>query len=398
MSESTTACCVCLPALPQVTQALPLVLLHCQDASCPQLVCSLLQVSTAVNRAVQQSGAQCSISVMECWSLARVSNFAWWLTKHSGLVGAISCCRPANAAEGAWVMTMALEACAERAAATAALAAGAANTTAIPTGTSCQESRRALTHPIQDRLPPPPLRLVFVQTDLATTAVLQLLPLIGVEHLLLQRVETEQVTPRFCCAVAQLHTLKRLNLRMGTWLPERVAVPLELAEAVGALTNLTNLDIVLPTTAVQRLPPCLQQLYLVLTAEQGGQEGAQATRELRHLTALNNLTLHCPRQVTLKAQLPAQLTRLQSFHCAVASGSSGLQKVEVTGPVTSWPRLLRSLRCSTQLSELTVSVVGCGHTWQGQEDVVSLVDAMSCSSCQQRPLCAGCRLWHLMLS
>lgn len=156
---------------------LPLVLLHCQDASSPQLVCSLLQVSTAINRAVQQSRAQCYVSVVECWGLARFVRFARWLTKHFGLVGAIDCCGPAGSIEEAWVMTTALEVCAERAACAAALAAAAATTTAVPAGPQPQHSRQAHTDTTDDRLPPPLLRLRSFQTNyLAETAVLQLLP------------------------------------------------------------------------------------------------------------------------------------------------------------------------------------------------------------------------------
>lgn len=84
------------------------------------------------------------------------------------------------------------------------------------------------------------------------------------------------------------------------------------------------------------------------------------------------MTLHCPANFPMEAQLPAQLTRLQSFHLAVASGGTGLQKAEIRSPVQAWPGLLRSLRCSAQLG-----YVGCGHRWRGEEDVLCLVGAMA---------------------
>lgn len=48
----------------------------------------------------------------------------------------------------------------------------------------------------------------------------------------LHRVQPAEVTPGFCCDVAQLHTLKSLDLRMASSLPERAAAPVELAEAI----------------------------------------------------------------------------------------------------------------------------------------------------------------------
>jgi hypothetical protein len=70
-------------------EVLPLLLQHGSDAVTPQLLCSLLQVSSSVNQALWQARASCSVDSDMHRALATpvgLSNFCVWLKGHPGLV------------------------------------------------------------------------------------------------------------------------------------------------------------------------------------------------------------------------------------------------------------------------------------------------------------------------
>jgi hypothetical protein len=87
---------MCLSIM-QVADVLKLVVQNCPAASEVRTLCSLLQVSRAVQQELQQAAGHCRLVMPEpqvsggdAWSTARLAGCCAWLPKHASLANKLS--------------------------------------------------------------------------------------------------------------------------------------------------------------------------------------------------------------------------------------------------------------------------------------------------------------------
>jgi hypothetical protein len=298
----------------QFPEVASLVLQHAQDLSTARDICSLLQVSTAVRRAVQQSRGHCSITLStQAHPLGWLSGFSTWLPAHCGLVSDLELNHSALSAAGtadiaAAALQLAFRVCVEQAAQPRQpLTVAAAVDSSV----------------LQDAAPPPLRLSCFSAGALASPAVLRLLAALGLRELKLQ-LQPEEVTSALCSALSQMHSVQQMEVD----LQPGVQLPLCLAAAVGQLSQLTRLQVtsVVGSGTMQALPASLEDLCLTMEIVHQDE-----VLDFSHLTALSRLDIANETLEQMQLVLPAQPgLRMQLEGRADIQPGSGLNRLAVS--------------------------------------------------------------------
>lgn len=282
-------------------EALAIALQHPAITGDLRAVCSLLQTCKAWRAALQQCTAgHLSINVGTCPAIhqpKRLSRFAVWLTKHSGLVGGLNFLH--------------------RHPATADLCAAAEQVLALSVQHAATRVAAAGTAPL--------LRLRSVSLDfLYSPLLLQALPAAALTQLsvmeLCQRpahlsLNSSSITACF----RQLSNLQHLFADA-----ERNPVNNACLAAVGQLQLLTKLQVsrVGHGGDLSLLPGQLRQLHLEVCCSASEGSNSSSTVDLAHLTALQQLNLLVQGDPGAGSSLPASLTGLTVCGNSSSGGSS----------------------------------------------------------------------------
>lgn len=275
----------------QVADVFSLVVEHSADANSPQTLCSLLQVSTLVRRAMQQTRGKCRIHHADLGPNGqpyplRVLRWSKWLVKYPGLVCDVTLnldgieCAPILAGTLGTALTLCT---------TGQVTAG---------GTT-------LIH----HWPGLPLKLDSFCGDSAflQPALLEGLSGAGVEELALD-CYPQQMTPAACDALARCTSVTDLILDCDH---ADEPLPRGVASATQHMSRLQTLDTALDAAAVHLLSPSINHLSLGLYP---GSEDPSAPADISHLTRLE--TFKCtPRKCgeALLCKLPPNLHNLEIF-------------------------------------------------------------------------------------
>jgi len=318
------ALCAVPTSFLQFCKVLQVVLPRCGQLSSPRDICSLLQVSSTVRQAVQQSRGHLQIEVGR--QLTTLSGLAAWLPRHTGLVSSMSLFKPTDAAAqqvARTMMALSLELCAAQ---RTPAAAGAGE-------------------PLQ----PLPLSLRQFSSDyLALPTVMTAVAWPGLQYLLLV-VTSSQVTPAFCRALGSMQ-LACLNLS----LERREGWPPQLAAAVGELQVSKLYMGFVDAAAVQLLPESLTSLDFRALDPGTGRSGG--VYDVSHLTALRELHCSSYRQPTHQLVLPRQRVTLRTTGAWQLSGDWELDDVTLSwsgapgaeGSCEPYLRLLQQLPSSQE--------------------------------------------------
>lgn len=342
--------CVCSTLQIQTVEVLQLVLQQLGPGGCDiQMLCSLLQVSTACRAAVYESGVSCSVRPADlgCSSylcpadLQHRSGFAAFLPGNAGLVSSLELYTPSSKTDRApaeHLLTLAVQLCVQQQA--TASATGAAVQSWTPSG---------LQRPLRG------LQLRSYTGDLllqpaALAALGACSQLTGLEWQL-------KKDP----AAAAVHSLRHLSTLQSLFITNRGlsfsdSCLAALANACWQLQHLTHLALnaELPASALQHLPRSLVSLQVDVHIP----EQQQAAVSFSHLSCLRDLALVSYQGLSEQVALPASLTQLMFISQGGISCIPDLPNLRVLHECVDFtqPSLLRHVSGLPMLQKLVLDL------------------------------------------
>jgi hypothetical protein len=392
----------------QVADVLKLVVENCPAASNINTLCSLLQVSRAVQQAVQQAVGHCSLVVPQpewsegvCFGIAELASCCSWLPKHAGLIRELTFTAgmaqfedKGTTAVAHQMISAALQLCAARAQTKAA--------------------------------PPLQLQGLTMQWDVLHPSIAE--PLSVCAGLTSLDLFFSDRKPGLCAAlyaaIGRLQGLKQLRFRQAGF----STLDSSFTDAISQLTSLQRLELGskhtglrLQPSAVKALPASLQGLTFMIRHGHDLQDSEPVPAkglDLQHLVNLQELGLRCasvqPQAYLALAGLDpvvdlAGLQQLRSLYLADGlalvpvverlSSLQTLQKLEIglgaaqnyfNGTVEVLRACLAGVAAATQLTQLLL--VGSGSVYDDLPASLNSVHLHGCLSqlIQLQDLCISC--------